>query len=82
MAAKWLQDYAPEHIMGLEILFLVVGHSFLPPDRVSAKIEKEIKNREVIPSPAGLFANVHFCVNNWVSNEKSHFCIHYAPVRY
>lgn len=51
MAAKWLQDYAPVHIMGLEILFPVVGHSFLPPDRVFAKIEKEIKSREVMTSP-------------------------------
>ncbi|CAF4889282.1 unnamed protein product [Pieris macdunnoughi] len=33
--------------MGLEIMFLVVGYSFLPPDRVFAKIEKEINSREI-----------------------------------
>lgn len=51
MAAKWLKDYAPENIKGVEILFPVVGHSFLPSDRIFAKIEKEIKRREVICSP-------------------------------
>lgn len=55
MAAKWLQDYAPEYIKGLEIVFPVVGHSFLPPDRVFAKIEKEIKRLEVITSPDGYY---------------------------
>lgn len=48
-------DYAPERIKTLELLFPVVGHSLLPPDRVFAQIEKKIKKEEVIPNPQGYY---------------------------
>lgn len=31
--------------------FSLVGHSFIPPDRVFAQIEKEIRKREIIANP-------------------------------
>ncbi|CAG4986066.1 unnamed protein product [Colias eurytheme] len=40
------------HVKRVEIIFLVVGHSFLPADRVFAKIEKQIKRKEIIASPS------------------------------
>ncbi|CAB3232297.1 unnamed protein product [Arctia plantaginis] len=51
MLCKYLKDYAPERIKSVELLFPVVGHSFLPPDRVFAQIEKNIKKNEVITNP-------------------------------
>ncbi|CAF4763168.1 unnamed protein product [Pieris macdunnoughi] len=38
MCMKWLYSNAPPHVKKLEIIFPMVGHSFLPPDRVFAKI--------------------------------------------
>ncbi|CAD0206469.1 unnamed protein product [Chrysodeixis includens] len=51
MLGKWLTTEAPRHIKKVEIIFPVVGHSFIPPDRVFAQIEKELKKREIISSP-------------------------------
>ncbi|CAK1589044.1 unnamed protein product [Parnassius mnemosyne] len=52
MLGKWLYCEAPRHIKKIEIIFPVVGHSFIPPDRVFAKIERELKKKEVLTSPA------------------------------
>ncbi|CAH1986965.1 unnamed protein product [Acanthoscelides obtectus] len=35
----------------MEVIFGVAGHSFIPPDRVFARIEKVIKKKETIVSP-------------------------------
>lgn len=51
MVSKYLLDYAPARIKSIEIVFPVVGHSFLPPDRVFAQIEKKIKKNEEINNP-------------------------------
>lgn len=51
MASKWLQNHAPEHVTHLEFYFPVVGHSFLPPDRVFARIEKRTRKKEEIILP-------------------------------
>lgn len=51
MASKYLMDHAPDRIKMIEIVFPIVGHSFLPPDRVFAQIEKKIKKVESIPGP-------------------------------
>lgn len=51
MLGKWLYTDAPRHIKKVELIFPVVGHSFIPPDRVFAKIEKTLKTKEVITSP-------------------------------
>lgn len=42
MCCKWLLN-APLNIERVELIFPVVGHSFLPSDRVFALIEKQIK---------------------------------------
>nr|CAH7758991.1 unnamed protein product [Callosobruchus chinensis] len=34
MLAYWLLNKAPAHMQTLEVVFPIVGHSFLPPDRV------------------------------------------------
>ncbi|GBP39884.1 hypothetical protein EVAR_29114_1 [Eumeta japonica] len=50
MCSKWLTE-APRHVKCLEVIFPVVGHSYIPPDRVFALIEKEVKKREIIANP-------------------------------
>lgn len=50
MCAKWLTD-APPGVTTLEIVFPIVGHSFIPPDRVFAQIEKQIQKKEIIANP-------------------------------
>lgn len=52
MCSYWLASKAPENIKTIEIVFPVVGHSFMPPDRVFARIEKAVKSKESIVSPA------------------------------
>lgn len=51
MLSYWLQNNAPATVQKIEFIFPVVGHSFLPPDRVFARIEKEIKHSNVIINP-------------------------------
>ncbi|GBP24236.1 hypothetical protein EVAR_80089_1 [Eumeta japonica] len=51
MLGKWLTIEAARHVKKVEIIFPVVGHSFIPPDRIFAQIEKDLKKREVISSP-------------------------------
>lgn len=52
MLAVWFINSAPKHLEKIEFLYPVVGHSFLPADRVFARIEKEIKTRDVIINPS------------------------------
>lgn len=52
MCMYWLATKAPTHIKKLELIFPVAGHSFIPPDRVFAKIEKDVKNQETIVNPS------------------------------
>lgn len=51
MCSKWLAESAPSNVQSLELVFPVVGHSFIPPDRVFAQIEKEVRKRETIVQP-------------------------------
>lgn len=51
MCSKWLSDLAPDHVRKIEIVFPVVGHSFIPPDRVFAHIEKCVRKLECIIKP-------------------------------
>lgn len=51
MCSKWLANNAPLNVKNLEVIFPVVGHSFLPADRVFGHIEKSIKKLEVITEP-------------------------------
>ncbi|CAG4967551.1 unnamed protein product [Parnassius apollo] len=50
MVAKWLHD-TQHSIDQVEIVFPVTGHSFIPPDRVFAMTEKEIRRLETITNP-------------------------------
>lgn len=48
MLSCWLTKDAPAQIHLVEVVFPVVGHSLLPPDRVFARIEKELRKLENI----------------------------------
>ena len=52
MLGKWLYCEAPRHVKKVEVIYPIVGHSFIPPDRVFAKIEKILKTKEVVTCPA------------------------------
>ncbi|CAG5008191.1 unnamed protein product [Parnassius apollo] len=52
MLGKWLYSEAPRNVKKIEIIFPVVGHSFIPPDRVFAKIERTLKTKEVVVTPS------------------------------
>ncbi|KAJ8942215.1 hypothetical protein NQ314_010115 [Rhamnusium bicolor] len=51
MCCKWLESHAPSNIKTIEVIFPVVGHSYIPPDRVFGNIEKDLKKKEIIVSP-------------------------------
>lgn len=51
MFSKWLYSFAPKKVTKIEIIFPVTGHSFIPPDRVFAVIERRIKRKEIIVNP-------------------------------
>lgn len=51
MVMKWLLE-TTTHIKDIEMIFPVTGHSFLPPDRVFALIERAIKKKEDIITPS------------------------------
>jgi len=51
MLAKWLMSDAPKQISSIEITFPMVGHSFLPPDRVFGLIEKNLRKKDTILKP-------------------------------
>lgn len=57
MLSTWLINNAPHYITMIEYIFPVVGHSFLPPNRVFARIEKEIKRSDIIIDPQD-YANI------------------------
>lgn len=48
MITYWLGHEAPEKIKTVEIIFPVVGHSFLPSDRIFGLIEREIRKKDTI----------------------------------
>lgn len=50
MCTKWLCVDALAYVKNLLFIFRVTGHSFCPPDRVFARIEKIIK-KDIIVSP-------------------------------
>lgn len=51
MLLFWLVKYAPVHVKTIEFVFPIVGHSFMPPDRVFGLIEREIKKNTCICEP-------------------------------
>lgn len=57
MLSVWFLNFAPKNVEKLEFVYPIVGHSFLPADRVFARIEKRIKNYDVIIDPTE-YANI------------------------
>lgn len=51
MLGKWLLTKCPKNVKYIEYIFPIVGHSFLPSDRVFGMIEKEIKKHSTIITP-------------------------------
>lgn len=51
MLQYWLAKHAPTHLKKIEVIFPIPGHSFIPPDRVFAQIEKKLKKIESIVEP-------------------------------
>lgn len=50
MLMKWFST-APRHLKKVEVIFPVTGHSYMPPDRVFAVIEKKCRVHEMIVNP-------------------------------
>ncbi|CAH4029298.1 unnamed protein product [Pieris brassicae] len=44
MLSKWLTE-APQNVKKVELVFPVVGHAYIPPDRVFAQIEKQVRKQ-------------------------------------
>lgn len=55
MLAYWFRTKAPATLKRIEVVFPIVGHSFLPPDRVFAQIEKKITRTEIMVDPDEYF---------------------------
>lgn len=55
MASSWMKRTAPNTLKTLELLFPVTGHSYIPPDRVFANIEKKIRRKDTIIRPEEYF---------------------------
>lgn len=51
MCSYFLFNIAPLNIQSVELVFPVPGHSFLPPDRVFGRIEKQLKKEVTITDP-------------------------------
>lgn len=50
MLIYFLSQKAPKNLREIQLVFPVRGHSYIPPDRVFAQIEKRVRNFEVIAS--------------------------------
>lgn len=52
MLMKWLNSDSYAHdVKCIEVIFPIVGHSFIPPDRVFAQIEKRLRKKNTIVKP-------------------------------
>lgn len=49
---EWFHKSAPDHILDIELVFPITGHSFIPPDRVFAQIELKTKKLDTIIDPS------------------------------
>lgn len=47
MISLWLQTKAPDHIKSICLIFPMVGHSFIPPDRVFGMVERRVKKKHL-----------------------------------
>lgn len=51
MLSYWLLKEAPKNIKEIELCFLIVGHSFIPPDRFFGNLERQFQKQTVIENP-------------------------------
>lgn len=51
MLSYWLLKEAPNNIKEIKLCFLILGHSFIPPDRVFGNLERQFKKQTVIENP-------------------------------
>lgn len=51
MLSYWLLFEAPNNVEKVEMWYPIVGHSFIPPDRVFGKLERDFKRMTVIEGP-------------------------------
>lgn len=51
MLSNWLLNEAPAHVKTVVLCFPIVGHSFIPPDRVFGNLERQLKAHTVIVNP-------------------------------
>ncbi|KAF6210186.1 hypothetical protein GE061_013288 [Apolygus lucorum] len=52
MLQYWFAKHAPNNLKKIEAVFPIPGHSFIPPDRVFAQIEKKLKKIETLVEPS------------------------------
>ncbi|VEN40468.1 unnamed protein product [Callosobruchus maculatus] len=75
MLCYWLKEKAPVNIKKIQVIFPVVGHSYMPPDRVFGLIESKIKKTPSITDPSEYcsiieeFATVRKLTEDWVAQD-------------
>nr|CAI5859692.1 unnamed protein product [Callosobruchus analis]CAI5861800.1 unnamed protein product [Callosobruchus analis] len=82
MLSSWLLNDAPKTLNSIEIVFPIVGHSFMPPDRVFGLVEKSLKKKSMIINPEeydeviGTWSTIRkideWCILDWRNESKSH----------
>lgn len=68
MLLWWLQNEAPSGISVVSVVFPVTGHSFLPPDRVFGRIEKDVRILQEILNQQSyrmIFFKLRHCLRAW-----------------
>lgn len=50
MLMRWFAN-SPANLKEITVTYPVVGHSFLPPDRVFGSVEKEIRRKDTVIDP-------------------------------
>src|SRR5690606_28467453 len=55
MLSTWFSQKAPSSIKTIEVVFPIVGHSYMPPDRLFGRIEKRIRKETQIIKPNEYF---------------------------
>nr|CAI5867789.1 unnamed protein product [Callosobruchus analis] len=82
MLSSWLLNDAPKTLNCIEIVFPIVGYSFMPPDRVFGLVEKSLKKKSMIINPKeydeviGTWSTIRkideWCILDWRNESKSH----------
>lgn len=51
MLCHWFLHECPPNVDQIEVWFSIVGHSFIPPDRVFGNLERQFNKKSVIENP-------------------------------